>query len=379
MAPTDDYLVFGVDYGGQFAGVPIGREGMTMRWILLLGTALACVGCHYTYHRGFVFDYRGETAERMESGGLDGVEVVQVDNRFGDVRVEPGLEGDYRWAWTLRVWSNTEAEAHQWLERVHLETTEVGGVATWQLVLPEETRGLRGLKSDLTLQVPAAVEVRIENRGLVDVSRTDGPVEIRNEHGDVRLAELTGNVEVDIEHGDVTALQIASTKLKTEHGETRVEQVAGDLDIDSEHVKVRVDQVAGRVQVRGRHDDLEIQNVDGAVDVEHRHGRVRILGVHDEVRVKKEHGNIDVDTDGKSVYCDTEHGKLKVVMRNADLTFFKLKSEHGDVDVVVPSSVTEVAVKTEHGRVNCEPAIVSQGPFVITAEHSDVRVKTVDQ
>lgn len=346
-----------------------------MRFLLLIAMSFVCVGCNVTYHRGLKFDFRGETAARSASGGVANVKVVQVDNRFGAVNVEPGVNGDYRWSWNLKVWSNSQQEAELWLDEIRLDVAETGGVASWTLVLPEDAEALRGVKSDLTLHIPSTAQVRVTNRGDVDIAGVEGPVEVRNEHGDIKLADLVSLASIRNEHGDVVAERLASIHLNAEHGKTRLTDIAGDLTIQAEHAALHIAHVAGFVRCKGEHESLTVENVTGLVDVDYDHGDVILRGIQGNVRTRSEHGRLEVDTMADEVECRHEHGDVKLVLQNPELQRLKVKSEHSDIHIVVPSSFEGVSLKSEHGQIASEVPVVRTDSRTVAAEHGDIRIE----
>lgn len=346
-----------------------------MRFFLPIAMSLVCVGCNVTYHRGLQFDFRGETAERGTSGGMEAVEVVQVDNRFGDVKVEPGVNGDYRWSWNLKVWSNSPQEAELWLDEIRLDVAEAGGMASWTLVLPEDAEGLRGVKSDLTLHIPATAQVRVTNRGNVDVARVEGPVELRNKHGDVRLTDLVSLANIKNEHGDVVGERLASTNLDAEHGSARLTDIAGDLTIQAEHASLQVAHVAGFVRCKGEHENFTVENVTGLVDVHYDHGDVVLRGIQGNVKTRSEHGRLEIDTMATDVDCKHEHGDVRLLLHNPELNRLRVRAEHSDIHIVAPPSFEGVSIKSEHGKVTSEVPLVRTDSRTVSAEHGDIRIE----
>ena len=75
-----------------------------MRYLAPFICLTLTAGCHYTFSGGYRFDFKGFEASTSDSGAIPkNIQLIEIDNRFGDVKVKPSLNADSMWNWDLTV------------------------------------------------------------------------------------------------------------------------------------------------------------------------------------------------------------------------------------------------------------------------------------
>lgn len=373
----------------------------TGTFIVSIALAIAVVaGCRFnvTMFDGFRFDYGGEQASRTESGSFpEGLEQVFIENRFGTVQVESTESGDQGWSWELTTWADSTEVAEEFTEQIELKFEERDNTGRWLLVLPEPPQSrLRGVRSNLVLNVPASVAVEINNRGDVVAKDLAGTVKVDNSHGDVALRDLAGQCVVSNEHGEVAAANLATAKLSNRHGPLTAEGVSGDLDVRSEHGSVKVSEVSGDLVARNRHGKIEAHRIGGNVDADcehnhiivseatgnaklrNRHGQIRADHIQGSIDADNEHGKIDLRVESTSVKCKGSHASIKLALLNPAVESVTAETSHASIDVTLPKDLEASIVATaEHGDVRSEfPVVASnESRFQFETRHGNIRIR----
>lgn len=307
------------------------------------GILLLSTNCRFTISGGYSFDYQGVETERTESGEIPGnVTAVFVENRFGDVKIERTNEKP-SWSWSGACWATAAEDSELFLQELKISVTTTGSKQYWKVELPERDSKLRGVRSDLTLLVPASVVVSTENRhGDTAVQKISGKVKIRNEHGNITTNELLGEVQIDSEHGNVVANALASkTKITNEHG---------NISVTGAH---------GHLTLRGEHGDVNVENAGAVINVDVEHGDIVASGLQDDIKFDNEHG---------SVRLNYVSNQFKSIAGSA---------EHSNVKIYLPETCKpKISVSVEHGRINSDVKNHDQSDqkIKVSAEHTNVKI-----
>ena len=368
--------------------------------VLAAALVLPLCGCNFklTMSDGFTFDYGGEQATRTDSGSLPaGLEQIFIENRFGAVQVVATDLDDQGWSWELTTWASSVEVAEAFADEIEMKLEEEASTGRWTLVLPEPPKPrLRGVRSNLTLNVPATVAVEIKNRGDVVAQGLAGTAQVVNAHGDIGLRDLTGHCIVSNEHGDVAAANLATGKLSNRHGSLTAESIQGDLDVHNEHGSVTVNGVSGDLIVRNRHGKIEATGIEGSVDADcqhndiivnkatgdvklrNRHGEIRAEEIRGRIDVENSHGAIELNVDSTTIQCKGSHSSMKLVLLNAAVESVEAATSHASVDVTLAANLPiAVAATAEHGDVQSDFPLVtsSESDFHFQTEHGNVRIR----
>ncbi len=373
---------------------------------VLLATfgSLLCVGCdiQFTMTDGYSFTYSGEQKEKTEEGDFDeSVEKINIENRFGDVKIISAGADEPGWTWQATVWADTEEMAATLLEDMFLEVTTEGSTQVWELVLPESKSDLNGLSSNLTFRVPNAMQVRLKNsHGNVEATDLEGNLDAVNQHGDVKLQNLTGLTKVENSHGNLSAEKIAAADLQLNHGNATIGSAGGDIEFKGSHGNLVADLVEGNLKVEASHWGVEAKNVTDSAEISTTHNRIRLSEVLGNAIIKNEHGDIratqmmgavkadnrhgktEIKSSGDSVSVNSQHGSVEITMTNPEFTDIEVETSHSRIEVSLPSSVsTAIEMETSHGKTlsDFETDDNSSQRVKLINRHGDIRIRKQDE
>jgi hypothetical protein len=331
---------------------------------LILTTAvLTLSGCSFTINGGYSFNFSGDTAESSEQGVFsDGIEQIEIVNRFGNVDITLA-ESDPAWTWESKVWADSQERADAYIKTLSMDVATDGNTQTWTIVLPESSSDLNGVQSNLTLKVPADVEVKLLNA-----------------HGNVKVEDVTAKVDLTNSHGNVNASRIANGSVVVRHGDTILKSASGEVSIESAHGNVSTSEMEGKLKVNGSHSSI---NVDRAQDVAlySSHGRITATNIHGDVIATNSHASIDITSFGASVSAKAEHGNIDLIAANPDFKSIVAEATHGSIKVAVPESVTpSIDLSTSHGDAKSEidTNASSSQKVVLKTSHGNIRVTKSD-
>lgn len=327
--------------------------------LAIIAGCVLSAGCNmsFTMVDGYRFDRTGETAEHSEEGSFsEGIRQIKIDNRFGNVKVSTAT-GEPGWTWDAKVWGETQELADQFIDELSMEVQTNGDTQTWTVVLPEKSPDLNGVESNLTLNVPSDVSVKLANRhGHVQIRNIASAVELENAHGDVELKSLTGDVVIVNAHGNLIADQIAAGDFKNSHGNTTIRETTADISIKSSHGRVTAEQIQGTLEFDGSHGDL-IANAAGGVTAKNSHGASRISSSGESIQIASSHGDIQLtmySDSFKSIDLETSHSSIEVMLPASSSPSIAMDTTHGKMSSEIesrPNSDQRVRLKNRHGNI----------------------------
>jgi len=212
---------------------------------------------------------------------------VRILDSYGSVSILPGLDREIRIRLKKVIYGN-ESRAKSIADKIHLETaTEINGKQSERL-RPEAEPGEHGADCFI-------VRTNRDNlRSLGDRVHTDmevfvprnSPLQVRNEYGEVRVADINGKLDLSVTHGTLEAQDCTGEfNLSTRYAECRLTNLVGNVALDGRG-KIYLDGVKGDIHVTSENAPIEILNVDGSVSVAGRYGNIRIDGVSKSVEVR---------------------------------------------------------------------------------------------
>jgi DUF4097 and DUF4098 domain-containing protein YvlB len=338
----------------------------------------------------FCFDafFLGPSHKFMEKGTLEieDVKPVVVRNAMGHVKVEPGEKGVIRAKLEKVIYSRSKEKAADVAGKVKLVLEDSGESYRVTTSRGEFRKRKPSFKTNLVIEVPAHLPVKIENRhGDVTLSERDAPVEIRSRFADIDLSAINGGVLVVNEHGDLRITDATGrADLKNTHGDSILRRIEGDVVFAGKHGKVHLDTVKGSASVETTYDDAVLVDIDKDVRVKAPHGEVKVQRagglVHvtnsfDDVRISEVGGGVVVRAAHSKVLLDRIEGDAEISTSYDRIRLSEMKgrcrilSKHSSVAVWGPFRGGEI--RTSHDDVKIEEC---SGPLEVIVSNGNVSV-----
>ena len=317
---------------------------------LFITSCLTATAYSFTISDGYKFDYKGKSVSKVDSGLLSPeVKTIEIDNRFGDVKVQT-VQGDGNWTWEGKCWATEKEDAETFLTELVLtvEESEQSDGSTrkkWSLTMPDQDSKLRGVKSNLTINVSPDVAVIVNNP-----------------HGNQMVKGVAGGATLSAEHGDID-----------------ISNVSGAIVVNNRHGKVVASQLNGNTELDCEHSDIKLKGASRSIDLKCRHTDVVVTDALGEISVDNEYGDMQIESAGKTVSCTSKYGDVIITMNNKDFASITADAKHGDVDVyLLKGTKPIVQLETEYGDKDSafQNSDSPNAPTVVLkGKHSDVKVR----
>lgn len=208
--------------------------------------------CRYTASRDAAIDAAGATRLVIDAGA-------------GSLDVR-GVEALDR----VRAAGTACASRESYLDEIRLATDRRGDTLYLTAEYPRRTRGTASL--DLEVEVPTALDLRIDDGSGSLTVRTVASLELDDGSGGIEVSDVRGDLTIDDGSGEITVLG-----------------VGGDVEIDDGSGEIEVTGVGGTVRVDDGSGEIELRDVDGDVVVEEDgSGEIQIEGVGGSVLVEED-------------------------------------------------------------------------------------------
>jgi DUF4097 and DUF4098 domain-containing protein YvlB len=172
--------------------------------------------------------------------------------------------------------------------------------------------GRDGASVDLTISVPAGSAANIRtSHGDVTVAGLTR-VDVSQDHGDVKVDDVSGNVNVQVDHGDVTAHGIAGDVAVDGHandvslsdvkgratmngeffGDIRLEQIGSVVHFHSSRTDLMVPRLTGEISFNSG--DLNVSGPSGGMTLNTRSKDIEVTGLVGDARIENTNGDVNV-------------------------------------------------------------------------------------
>jgi len=288
--------------------------------------------------RHWVYDEEDRARARIESHketSAAGVEAVEINNRFGDVQVETGLDDKIDVGLTAVVRGESESRANQIARAVDLSLQREGKLVKIGTNRAEAQDRDYPLSTHLRILVPKKTQVKVENQnGAVTVQGLNAAVQVVNSYGQVTVEAIEGLVDA-----------------KNRYAATTVRNIKGDVAIENRRGHVRVEEVTGNVKAATDYETLSAEQITGQLDLANHFGDVRVRAAEGPVTIKSPGSGVDVSNCKQSVYIENSHKGVRAAELAGTL---EIETSYGGASV---------------SRVD--------GAVTVRASHSDISAKDI--
>jgi hypothetical protein len=235
---------------------------------------------------------------------------ITIRNGHGDISVRPSDEAQIRISGKKNAKGWNESDAQKAADRVGIEIVQNGDGYD---IRPTGTdAGDSRIGFDLDVAVPKKATLTIRNeKGDVHVADMTKPVNVVNGVGDVEIRGSGGDVSVDTRKGDIKVSDTKGNIKISGHGsDINVSGATGGLIIDGEfYGSIRADKVAKGVRFISQRTDLTLSQLVGHMEASP--GNLEIFDAPGNLSVRSQ-DEIILENPGGKVKIDNRKGNVDV-------------------------------------------------------------------
>ena len=251
---------------------------------------------------------------------------IAVRGGHGDISVRGSDEAEVRVNGKKNVRSWNQTDAQRVAGKVGVEVVKNGDGYEVQ----PTSRGDSRVSVDMDVVVPLKSSVTIRNeKGDISVADMGTPVSINNGNGDIDVRNTIGDVNVDMRRGDA---KISGTrgdvKISGTGDSVDVMDATGNFTINGEFVgPIRAEKVAKGVRFVSHRTDLTLTQLSGHMEAGS--GNLEIVDAP---------GNLTVRTHEEEITIENAGGRIKVDNRNGNVEVRFSSPPKEDIDITNASA-----------------------------------------
>ncbi len=279
---------------------------------------------------------------------------ITIRNAHGDISVHASDDSQ------IRV--GGKKYAHSWSEK---DAEHLAAPVTYEIVQDGDGYEIHpsGANSsdsrvsfDLDVAIPKKASLTVRNeRGDVTVADLAKPVTINTTNGDVEVRDIAGDVTIDTRKGDVKVSDTkGNVKLSGHGGEVNVSGVSGGLTLDGEfYGPIRADKVAKGVRFISQRTDLTLAQLTGHMEAGS--GNLEIADAPGNLTLRTNSYNVSIENASGKVKVDNRNGDVDVRFSNAPKEDIEINNASASITLTLPeSSSFDMLANCHSGDINSE-------------------------
>jgi DUF4097 and DUF4098 domain-containing protein YvlB len=309
------------------------------------------------------------TARGDIPGGLN---LVDVLNQFGKVKVIGTDEPVGTWSWALTVRAASQEDAGQAVLAASCPADKLEDRFRIAVSLPD-SHGDWAYESEIEVRVPKAMAARVENHfGGIEVGDLTGAVQVSGQNGAVELRNIGGEVTASTSFGPMTAIRIGAAVLKNQNGKIDVADVQGTLEASTSFASLTARHISGSANLRnqnGRVDldgaasaeirtsfaGLSVNGVAGGVLLVNQNGKVAVTKVGGPLDARTSFASMDISGEGPSFACHNQNGAIRLDVASGSVSNIVASTSFGEILVRLPGELKPtIQAQTEFAEINSD-------------------------
>lgn len=324
---------------------------------LLLALAGGCIYVHDS-SSGFSDADLQSVTNRTLSGEIPAeIKSVEIDNRFGSLRVVAAEREPANWSWKLTVQARTDAAAQQWADAANCSAVRDGDHLRLTVSMPDSS-GRRRIQSDLEIRVPKSAAVRTRNQfGRTTISGVGGDVEATGQNGSIELRAIGGKVRAQTSFASLSLEDSGAAWLKNQNGSIEASHLTGELEAQTSFASLTARDIAGKVKARNQNGRIEVVGAKGDVDLktsfanlqaeaiqgdarlENQNGRVTARDISGAIKAHTSFANMDIESAGLNVSCRNQNGSIHIRATSPELDTLDAETSFSSIEVHLPAGL----------------------------------------
>ena len=278
---------------------------------------------------------------------------ITIRNGHGNISVRPSEDSQIRVSGKKKAKAWNESDAQQFAERASVEIAQNGD--GYEIRPTGVSAGDSRISFDLEVAVPKKASLTIRNeKGDVTVADMAKPVNVTNGVGDVEVRGTGGDVSIETRKSDIKVSDTkGNIKISGHGGEINVSSATGGLTIDGEfYGAIRADKVAKGVRFLSHRTDLTLSQLAGHMEANP--GNLEIFDAPGNLSVRTQ-DDITLENAGGKVKVDNRRGNVNVRFSVAPKEDIEIGNASAGITLSLPESASfEIVADCHSGDIDSE-------------------------
>jgi len=278
---------------------------------------------------------------------------ITIRNGRGNISVRPSDDAQIRVSGKKNAKAWNENDARQFADRVGVEIVQNGD--GYEIHPAGAGTGDSRISLDLDVAIPKKASLTIRNeKGDITVADMARPVNVTNGVGDVEVRGTAGDVSVDTRKSDIKVSDTkGNVKISGHGGEINVSGATGGLAIDGEfYGSIRADKVAKGVRFISQRTDLTLSQLAGHMEAGP--GNLEIFDAPGNLSVRSQ-DDITLENAGGKVKIDNRRGNVEVRFSAPPKDDIEINNSSAGITLSLPeSSSFDIVADCHSGDIDSE-------------------------
>jgi len=278
---------------------------------------------------------------------------ITIRNGRGNVSVRPSDDAQIRISGKKNAKAWNESEAQKVADRFGVEIVKNGD--GYEVRPTEVNTGDSRVIMDLDVAVPKKASLTIRNeKGDVSVADMTRSINVSNGTGDVEIRGTTGDVSIDTRKCDIKVSDTnGNIKISGHGGDINVSGATGGLTIEGEfYGAIRADKVAKGVRFISHRTDLTLSQLAGHMEAGP--GNLEIFDAPGNLSVRTQ-DDITLENAGGKVKIDNRRGNVDVRFSFLPKEDIEINNASAGITLSLPeSSSFEIVADCHSGDIDSE-------------------------
>ncbi len=319
-----------------------------------------------------------KTKNYSESWPVNSVQTLEINNRFGEVRVTDKGGSTVTVDVVVTVEATSERKAEELLDLINVNFGKTGNTVTAETYISKSFSSRRHFSIDYEINIPSDKNLNITNKygnTFVNILNADGTFDIQ--YGNITINELntpdSGSAELNLAYGK-SEIQNAKDMTVTVKYSNMNFGTLNDLKLDSKYTVINIDKV-GSVNAESKYDTFNFESVR-SLQANTKYTHVKMEELFESLDLEAGYGGIKigkVDNGFNNINVTSSYGQVALGLSNAS---YSIDADCDYCGISYPESnfsgdkINENHTKTVRGKVGNG----SGGRVTINSRYGEIKL-----
>ena len=264
---------------------------------------------------------------------------VQINVPRGDISVHTSDEAQVNVTGKKKIRSWNEEAAARLQNLAKLEVAKDGDVYVVRPAGAAENDQRFGFDLDVTIPKKTPLDIKNE-KGDISVADVANNLGISSRKGDIELSDIGGNVTLDTQGGDTRISDIkGDVKISGKGGEINVTNATGGLTVNGEfYGPIRAEKVLKGVRFISHRSDFTLSQLTGHMSIES--GNFEVVDAPGNLALRTSSADVSIENPGGRVNIDNRNGNIDVRYSNAPKDDIQITNSSSEITLSLPSNTS---------------------------------------
>jgi len=257
------------------------------------------------------------TKEFNEKWPVSSVSSLEIDNRYGEVRVNNEEGSEVTIDVVITVEGSNAKRLNELLDQIEVEFRKSGSTVKAETQIEGRLKGQNKLSIDYVVNIPADKNLSVANR-----------------YGNTVVGTLTGNGNFIIKYGNFTAYDLntpesGTLKLALAYGNANI-GTASFLDVDVSYSPITIEEIK-KLKVNSKYSTINVEE-GGDIQATSRYDKYNCEEIN-SLTADTKYTHIKIGELAKSLKIEAGYGGVKVGEVANDFDFISITNSYGQISL----------------------------------------------